>query len=78
MSLFNLKKGREMVYIIPRSWTSGAYFRAFRNYFLQEGKIQQIHLFISRDKVFTEEQVLQAVSASEQKSAKIQAILACL
>lgn len=70
MSLFNLKKGREMVYIIPRSWTSGAYFRAFRNYFLQEGKIQQIHLFISRDKVFTEEQVLQETIIIKMKKAK--------
>lgn len=59
MSLFNLKKGCEMVYIIPRSWTSGLYFKAFRKYLLQNGKIQQIHLFVSRDKVFSEEQVLQ-------------------
>ena len=70
MSLFNLKKGREMVYIIPRSWTSGAYFRAFRNYFLQEGKIQQIHLFISRDKVFTAEQVLQETIIIKMKKTK--------
>ena len=32
MSLFNLKNEAEMVYIIPRSWTSGAYFKAFREY----------------------------------------------
>lgn len=30
MSLFNLKDNAEMVYIIPRSWTSGAYFKRFR------------------------------------------------
>ena len=59
MSLFNLKDGAEMVYIIPRSWTSGAYFKAFRSYLLAEGKIEQIHLFISRDKVFNAEEVLQ-------------------
>lgn len=59
MSLFNLEKDGEMVYIIPRSWTSGLYFKAFRKYLLQNGKIQQIHLFVSRDKVFSEEQVLQ-------------------
>ena len=59
MSLFNLKNDAEMVYIIPRSWTSGAYFKAFREYFLNEGKIESIHLFVSRDKVFNAEQVLQ-------------------
>lgn len=59
MSLFNLKENAEMVYIIPRSWTSGAYFKAFRRYLLTEGKIEQIHLFISRDKVFNAEEVLQ-------------------
>lgn len=59
MSLFNLKKEAEMVYIIPRSWTSGAYFKAFREYLLTEGKIEQIHLFVSRDKVFNAEEVLQ-------------------
>ena len=59
MSLFNLKENAEMVYIIPRSWTSGAYFKAFRQYLLTRGKIEQIHLFVSRDKVFNAEEVLQ-------------------
>jgi len=59
MSLFNLKESAEMVYIIPRSWTSGTYFKAFRNYFLNNGKLEHIHLFVSRDKVFKQEQVLQ-------------------
>lgn len=59
MSLFNLKDNSEMVYIIPRSWTSGAYFKAFRQYLLGVGKIKQIHLFVSRDKVFKSEEVLQ-------------------
>ena len=38
MGLFNLCENGEMVYIIPRSWTSGAYFKRFREYFLTEGK----------------------------------------
>lgn len=59
MALFNLDDNREMVFIIPRSWTSGAYFKSFREYFLSEGKIEHIHLFVSRDKVFSDEQVLQ-------------------
>lgn len=59
MSLFNLKEEGEMVYIIPRSWTSGAYFKRFREFFLTEGKIEHIHLFVSRNKVFDKEDVLQ-------------------
>lgn len=59
MSLFNLRDDGEMVYIIPRSWTSGAYFKAFREFFLSKGKLEHIHLFVSRDKVFDQEEVLQ-------------------
>ena len=59
MGLFNLKDDGEMVYIIPRSWTSGAYFKHFRQYFLTEGKLEHIHLFVSRNKVFDKEDVLQ-------------------
>ena len=59
MGLFNLKEDGEMVYIIPRSWTSGAYFKRFRQYFLTYGKLEQIHLFESRNKVFDKEKVLQ-------------------
>ncbi|NBH15531.1 DNA methyltransferase [Lachnospiraceae bacterium] len=59
MGLFNLDSDGEMVYIIPRSWTSGAYFKRFRKYFLTEGKLEYIHLFVSRNKVFDKEDVLQ-------------------
>ena len=59
MSLFNLCENGEMVYIIPRSWTSGAYFFRFRNYLLHHGKITDIHIFASRKKVFDNEDVLQ-------------------
>lgn len=59
MSIFNLNESGEMVYIIPRSWTSGAYFKKFREYLLDNTKITNIHLFLSRDKVFDNEQVLQ-------------------
>lgn len=59
MSMFNLRDGGEMVYIIPRSWTSGAYFKRFRQKLLSEGVLEHIHLFVSRDKVFEKESVLQ-------------------
>jgi len=59
MSLFDLREHGELVYIIPRSWTSGAYFTRFRQEFLSMGVLQHIHLFVSRDKVFEKESVLQ-------------------
>ena len=59
MSMFNLAADGEMVYIIPRSWTSGAYFKRFRKRFFEEGALEHIHLFVSRDKVFEKESVLQ-------------------
>ena len=59
MALFNLRDNAEMVFIIPRSWTSGAYFYRFRQYLLNNGCIERIHLFASRNKVFENEKVLQ-------------------
>jgi adenine-specific DNA-methyltransferase len=59
MSLFNLRDDGEMVYIMPRSWTSGAYFSSFRNFLLSQGRLTDIHLFDSRDNVFDKENVLQ-------------------
>ena len=59
MGLFDLKEHGELVYIIPRSWTSGAYFTKFRQEFLSVGALRHLHLFVSRDKVFEKESVLQ-------------------
>lgn len=49
----------EMIFIVPRSWTSGAYFKKFRQVFLDNVRLTDIHLFVSRDKVFNKENVLQ-------------------
>lgn len=59
MGIYNLKSEHELVYIIPRSWTSGAYFKKFRSYLFDHGVITDVHLFESRDKVFNGESVLQ-------------------
>lgn len=71
MGLFNLKEDGELVYIIPRSWTSGAYFKRFRSYFLSEGKLMHIHLFGSRNKVFDKEDVLQETIIVKVKKTNI-------
>lgn len=70
MGLFNLKEDGEMVYIIPRSWTSGAYFKRFRQYFLTEGTLEHIHLFVSRTKVFDKENVLQETMIIKVKKSR--------
>lgn len=59
MGVKNLKEGGEMVYIIPRSWTSGAYFERFRQWLFRHATLDYIHLFASRNKIFDKENVLQ-------------------
>ena len=54
-----LKDNGEMVFIVPRSWTSGLYFKAFREYLLTSMRIERIHQFVSRRRVFENEDVLQ-------------------
>ncbi len=72
MGIFNLKQNRELVYIVPRSWTSGAYFKKFREYLFQNCVITDIHLFESRDKVFAGESVLQETIIVKVKKTKQQ------
>lgn len=59
MGVQKLKQNGQLVYIIPRSWTSGAYFTKFRRWLFTRAVIDRIHLFGSRDKVFDGESVLQ-------------------
>ena len=70
MGINNLKDGEEMVYIIPRSWTSGAYFDRFRKYLFRHCVITNIHIFGSRDKVFDGESVLQETMIIKIKKTK--------
>lgn len=72
MGIFNLKNNGELVYIVPRSWTSGAYFEHFRQYLFNHCVIEQMHLFVSRDKVFDKESVLQETMIIKVKKCKHQ------
>jgi adenine-specific DNA-methyltransferase len=54
-----LKPNGEFVYIVPRSFTSGLYFSAFRKWFSSEMTYADLHLFASRDQVFADDGVLQ-------------------
>ena len=70
MGINNLKDDSELVYIIPRSWTSGAYFERFRKYLFRHCVITNIHIFGSRDKVFDGESVLQETMIIKIKKTK--------
>ena len=59
ISAFMLKKGGDMIFITPRSYTSGFYFKAFRESFFAEMTPEQFHLFGSRDEAFERDDVLQ-------------------
>ena len=54
-----LKDDGEMIFIVPRSFTSGRYFNSFRNYFFNYVQIDFIHLFESRKDAFSRDNVLQ-------------------
>jgi adenine-specific DNA-methyltransferase len=59
LSLEMLKPDGEMVYITPRSFCSGLYFKSFRKWLLEHGQITNIHMFESRSEVFGKSNVLQ-------------------
>lgn len=49
----------ELVFITPRSFASGNYFKAFRELFFNTVQIDKIHLFVSRKDTFNRDSVLQ-------------------
>ncbi|RLI97241.1 MAG: hypothetical protein DRO96_01055 [Candidatus Aenigmatarchaeota archaeon] len=59
LSLKMLSQQGEMVYITPRSFCSGLYFKRFRKWLLDIGHFNRIHMFKSRKNVFTKNEVLQ-------------------
>jgi len=54
-----LKINGEMVFITPRSFCSGLYYKKFREWFINSVHIKDIHIFESRDKIFDRDSVLQ-------------------
>ena len=54
-----LEEGGELVAITPRSFCNGPYFKPFRSLLLREMSIKRIHIFESRDKAFSQDDVLQ-------------------
>ena len=54
-----LKKDGDLIFITPRSFTSGNYFSAFRDLFLSLTELRNIHLFGSRRDAFSRDEILQ-------------------
>jgi adenine-specific DNA-methyltransferase len=54
-----LEAGGQMVAITPRSFCNGPYFKKFRVAFLRTMSLKRIHIFESRKKAFSDDDVLQ-------------------
>jgi len=54
-----LNENGELIFITPRSFASGNYFKAFRGFFFNTVQIDKIHLFNSRKDTFNRDSVLQ-------------------
>ncbi len=54
-----LKREGELIFITPRSYSSGYYFKVFRNYFFKLIDLDMVHLFVSRTDTFNRDKVLQ-------------------
>jgi adenine-specific DNA-methyltransferase len=54
-----LKTGGELIFITPRSYAAGNYFKKFRAYFFDLIDPDRIHLFVSRKDTFRKDKVLQ-------------------
>lgn len=77
LALRLLVPGGQLVAITPRSFCNGPYFKAFRQDLLEESALRRIHVFESRDRAFSDAEVLQEnviihlVKGAEQGSVAI-------
>lgn len=54
-----LRDGGRLCFVVPRSYTSGPYFRRFRQRFHELMQLEQVHVFESRRAAFERDAVLQ-------------------
>ncbi|NJD77273.1 MAG: hypothetical protein FIB08_09295 [Candidatus Methanoperedens sp.] len=59
LSASMIKPSGEMVFITPRSFCSGLYYKTFRQWLLSNAQITNIHIFESRKGIFEQDEVLQ-------------------
>lgn len=61
LALRSLADGGQLVAIVPRSWTNGAYYEEFRRTVLGSASIDKVALYESRRNVFADSGVLQEI-----------------
>ena len=54
-----LRLNGQMVFITPRSFCSGAYFRQFRRWLFRSVALERVHVFESRAEAFAHDEILQ-------------------
>lgn len=54
-----LNEKGELIFITPRSYAAGGYFKIFREYFFRVIDLDKVHLFVSRKDTFSRDKVLQ-------------------
>lgn len=59
LAMLLLDDGGELIAITPRSFCNGPYFRPFRQHFLRQVNLTQLHVFEARDSAFRDDEVLQ-------------------
>lgn len=59
LSLEIIEENGQIVAIIPRSFCNGKFFKNFRKKLLKTCSIEKIHLFLERDNIFKDDNVLQ-------------------
>ena len=59
LALDLMAPGGMLVAIIPRSFCNGTYYRPFREFILSKSALRSMHLFDSRSKAFSDDDVLQ-------------------
>ena len=63
-----LKKNGEMIFITPRSFASGNYFRAFRTFWFDSITLERVHLFASRTDAFRKDKILQELVITKARN----------
>jgi adenine-specific DNA-methyltransferase len=74
-----LSQSGQLIFITPRSYASGSYFKSFREFFFNNVSINQIHLFDSRKDTFNRDNVLQEtliLKATREKYIKPDSLVA--
>lgn len=59
LAVLLLDDGGELTAITPRSFCNGPYFRPFRQHFLRQVNLTQLHVFETRNSAFRDDEVLQ-------------------